>query len=115
MTVEAKDTVIAELKKTFGEEEREIETMCDILADGLVSDESLLLCALGSTRMVEMSKTKGTGRQHFETLAMNLKMCMSEAFPMCEVVDHPTQSRHMNKKFTGFGFCGIKRKPRTAR
>ena len=115
MTVEAKDTVIAKLKETFGEKEREIETMCDILTDGLVSDESLLLCALGSTRMVEMSKTKRTGRQHFETLAMNLKMCMSEAFPMCEVVDHPTQSRHMNKKFTGFGFCGIKHKPRTAR
>ena len=115
MTVEAKDTVIAELKKTFGEEEREIETMCDILAGRLVSDESLLLCALGSARMVEMSKTKGTGRQHFETLAMNFKMCMSEAFPICEVVDHPTQRRRMGKKFHGFGFCGIKRKLRTAR
>ena len=46
---------------------------------------------------------------------MNLKMCMSEAFPVCDVVDHPTQRRRMNKKFTGFGFCGIKRKLRTAR
>ena len=115
MTVEAKDTVIAELKETFEEEEGKIETMWDILADGLVSDESLLLCALGSTRMVEMSKTKGTGRQHFETLAMNLRMCMSEAFPGCDVVDHPEQRRCMGKKFIGFGFCGIKRKPRTAR
>ena len=115
MTVEAKDTVIAELTEAFEEEEGEIETMYDILVDELVSYESLLLCALGSARMVEMSKTKGTSRQHFETLAMNLKMCMSEAFPVCDVVDHPTQRRRMNKKFTGFGFCGIKHKPRTAR
>ena len=115
MTVEAKGTVIAELKETFGKEEGEIETMWDILADRLVSDESLLLCALGSARMVEMSKTKKTSRRNFETLAMNLKMCMSEAFPVCDVVDHPEQRRRMNKRFTGFGFCGIKRKPRTAR
>ena len=115
MTVEAKGTVIAELKETFGKEEGEIETMYDILVDGLVSDESLLLCALGSAHMVEMSKTKKTSRRNFETLAMNLKMCMSEAFPVCDVVDHPEQRRRMNKRFTGFGFCGIKRKPRTAR
>ena len=115
MTVEAKDTVIAELREAFEEEKGEIETMYDILVDELASYESLLLCALGSARMVEMSKTKGTGRQHFETLAMNFKMCMSEAFPVCDVFDHPTQRRRMNKRFTGFGFCGIKRKPRTAR
>ena len=115
MTVEAKDTVIAELMEAFEEEEGEIETMYDILVDGLVSYESLLLCALGSAHMVEMSKTKKTSRRNFETLAMNLKMCMSEAFPVCDVFDHPTQRRRMNKRFTGFGFCGIKRKPRTAR
>ena len=107
--------MIAELREAFEEEEGEIETMYDILVDGLVSYESLLLCALGSARMVEMSKTKKTSRRNFETLAMNLKMCMSEAFPVCDVFDHPTQRRRMNKRFTGFGFCGIKRKPRTAR
>ena len=69
MTVEAKDTVIAELREAFEEEEGEIETMYDILVDGLVSYESLLLCALGSARMVEMSKTKNTSRRNFETLA----------------------------------------------
>ena len=95
-------------------EEREIETMCDILTDGLVSDESLLLCALGSTRMVEMSKTKGASHRHFETLTMNLKACMSKAFPVCDIVYHQKQDRRMGKKFRGFGFCGIKRKPPTA-
>ena len=115
MTAEAENTVIAKLKETFAYEENEIETMHEIIAEGLLSHEILLLCALGSNRMVEMSKTKGAGRRHFETLAMNLKMCMSKAIPTCEVVDHPTQRRRMNKKFTGFGFCGIKRKPRTAR
>ena len=55
MTVEAKDTVIAELKETFEEEEGKIETMCDILAGRLVSDESLLLCALGSAHMVDLT------------------------------------------------------------
>ena len=111
MTAEAKDTVIASLKETFEEEEGEIETLCDILTNGLVSDEILLLCALGSASMGEKSKTKNVGRQIYKPLAMNFKMCISEAFPACEVVDHPTQCRRMGKKFHGFGFCGIKRQP----
>ena len=48
MAVEDKDTVIAKLKETFEEDEGEIETMCDILTDGLLSDDILQLCALGS-------------------------------------------------------------------
>ena len=109
MTAEAENTVIAKLKETFAYEKNEIETMHEIITEGLLSDEILLLCALGSNRMVEMSKTKGAGHRHFETLTMNLKACMSKAFPVCDVVYHQKQDRRMGKKFRGFGFCGIKR------
>ena len=108
MKAEDIETVVAELEQKL-KVETGLEPLKDLVVDGVISNESLLLCALGSKEIVQHAKKPQTSRKLFQILEENLEMCMLKAFPTCTVVVHETQKRLKGKKFSGVGFDGLVR------
>ena len=79
---------------------------------GLLTDESLQRLALGSDQMLRDARRNGCKRSAFSVLENNLALCVREALPGCNVVNHPTRAKAMGKpKFAGFGFAIKRRRP----
>ena len=103
--------MIAELQKTFKSgafKMGDIVTLREMIGSnektGLLTNESLLRLTLGSAEMLDLALNVHTSRTKFSVLENNLVLCVREAFPDCEIVEHPIQKRLNGMRFSGFGF-----------
>jgi len=106
MSEEAKTVVVTELKAKFEPMDECMEKFGDVI--GKLSDESLLKLALGNDAMVQTVRKGKSNRSHYRTLEKNLILCVRDAFPACEVIDHGKDNKcYKGCKFRGLGFFGI--------
>ena len=99
--------MIAELKAKIKEAtaDDQVVTQRDIIVK--LTDESLLLLALGSRDVLNKAKKLMSPRMHYSVLDKNLALCVQEAFPSCDAVEHNVQRSWMGRKFSGWGFTKI--------
>ena len=99
--------MIAELKAKIKEATADdpVVTQRDIIVK--LTDESLLLLALGSRDVLNKAKKLKSPRMHYSVLEKNLALCVQEAFPSCGAVEHDVQMSWMGRKFSGWGFTKI--------
>ena len=83
--------MIAELKAKIKEAtaDDQVVTQRDIIVK--LTDESLLLLALGSRDVLNKAKKLMSPRIHYSVLENNLALCVQEAFPSCGAVEHDVQ------------------------
>ena len=101
LSPEAKATVVAELKSLVKPTENSVVTL-RTKAPSLVhtlSDSSLLL--LGASNVAQVRDFKNGSARWLASFLANLKACIEEAFPGCDIKENETNRTTKGRKFKG--------------